>query len=325
MNKKNILVFLGAMLCCFLWGSAFAAIKVGYQLWNIPAADSWMQIFFAGIRFFLAGLLVIIFASLINRRLLLPRVDEYGKIMLLSLFQTIGQYICFYLGLAHTTGVNSAVVNSLTTFAAILIASLLFRMEKLTPRKIIGCILGFTGVILINVTAGGISINLLGDGLIMLSCVCYGVSSSLIKRYSKEHDTVVFSGYQFLFGGFMMTLVSGVRCILRPEGLKISAGKDAGSILILLYLALVSSVAYTLWGILLRNNDVSRISIYGFMTPIFGVLTSAVFLSEASRLGWKHLIALILVAAGIVVVNVVPQEDDGAGKAEVDNMNYQRP
>ena len=117
-----------------------------------------------------------------------------------------------------------------------------------------------------------------------------------------------------------MTLVSGMICILRPEGLKISAGKYVGSILILLYLALVSSVAYTLWGILLRNNDVSRISIYGFMTPIFGVLTSAVFLSETSRLGWKHLVALILVAAGIVVVNVVPQEGDGSGKAEVDSI-----
>ena len=315
--KKEILVFLGAFLCCFLWGSAFPSIKIGYQLWHIAGDDTWRIIRFAGVRFFLAGVLVILFGSILKKRFLWPKREELSKIAFLSLFQTIGQYICFYLGLAHTTGVNSAVVDSLTNFFAILMASLIFRMEQLTTRKVLGCLLGITGVILINITGEGFTFNLLGDGLVALSALCYGMSSSLIKKYSAEHDTVLFSGYQFMFGGLVMVLVSlaGGMIDSPAENMQtmgidrsIEPGMDhsvvtAQAILILLYLAFISSVAYTLWGILLRSNDVSKISIFGFMNPVIGVILSALFLKEAGQLGWRHVLALVLVSAGIVVVN----------------------
>ncbi|MBQ3856491.1 MAG: DMT family transporter, partial [Ruminococcus sp.] len=206
-HRKNALIFLGAFVCCFLWGSAFPGIKIGYSLWGISGDDTWQIIRFAGIRFFLAGALVIAFASLMRRRLLLPEKNELGKIAFLSLFQTVGQYILFYLGLAHTTGVNSAVVDSLTSFFAIIVASLFMKMEQLTPRKIAGCVLGFAGVLLINLSAEGFSFRPLGDGMVALSALCYGISSSLIKKYSANHDTVLFSGYQFMMGGVAMTIV----------------------------------------------------------------------------------------------------------------------
>ena len=62
MNRKASLtdlpvVFLLAMLCCFLWGSATPAIKVGYEIFGIDSADTLSIILFAGIRFFLAGIL----------------------------------------------------------------------------------------------------------------------------------------------------------------------------------------------------------------------------------------------------------------------------
>ena len=304
MNKETkniILVFAGAMLCCFLWGSAFPGIKVGYDLWNIDSSDTISIIRFAGVRFFLAGILVIILGSIIQKKPLLPRKDEIPLILFLSLFQTIGQYVFFYLGLAHTTGVNSAVVDSLTTFFAIILAAFLFHTEKLTGRKLIGCALGFTGVLIINLNGSGFHLNPLGDGLIALSAICYGVSSNLIKKYSSDHDTVLFSGYQFMFGGLIMAIPT---FLINKKTAFTGASAPASAVLILIYLALVSSVAYTLWGILLRNNDVSRISIYGFMTPVFGVILSAMFLGEAGLLGIKHIISLILIAAGILIVNL---------------------
>lgn len=316
--KYNLLTFAGALLCCFLWGSAFPSIKIGYRLWNIDSSDTWSIIRFAGIRFALAGVLVIIFGSLLRKKTLVPEKGEIPKIMFLSLFQTIGQYFFFYLGLAHTTGINSAVVDSLTSFFAIIIASLIFKMENLTWRKILGCVLGFTGVLLINVTGAGLAIKPLGDGLIALSALCYGVSSVMIKRYSREHDTVLFSGYQFVFGGLVMTLAGQVGKMVTqgngsPEtaGGAVSAADISGAgtglasmVLILIYLALISSVAYTLWGILLKYNDVSKISIFGFMNPVFGVVLSAILLGEYSQLGLKYILALLLVSAGIVIVNV---------------------
>ena len=303
--KKEIVTFLGVMLCCILWGSAFPGIKIGYSLWNIASDDTWQIIRFAGIRFFLAGILVILIGSLMKKKFLFPKKNEWGKILFLSLFQTIGQYVFFYVGLAHTTGVNSAIVDSLTAFFAIIIACFFFRTEHLTVRKILGCILGLSGIILINISSEGFSFHPLGDGLIALSALCYGVSSNMIKKYAVNYDTVLFSGYQFALGGLIMTIIGQTGILIfeapSPEYQEISYLSAVG---ILLYLALVSSVAYTLWGILLRTNDVSKISIFGFMNPVIGVILSAILLKETSVLGIKYFLALLLISTGIVIVNL---------------------
>ena len=302
--KIQAAVFAGAFLCCFLWASAFPGIKIGYRLWGIQGSDTWRIIRFAGVRFFLAGLLVILFASISHRKLLLPKAAEFPKVILLSAFQTIGQYVFFYLGLAHTGGVNSAVVDSLTTFFAIIIAALVMHMEKLTAKKMIGCLLGFFGVLIINLSVPGFSFSPLGDGLVALSALCYGVSSNLIKLYSRQHDTVIFSGYQFVFGGAVMTVIGHAGLWLSGESAAVNPDDTSKAVIILVYLALVSSVAYTIWGLLLKKNDVSKISIFGFMTPVLGVVLSALLLGEGGQLGIRHIVSLVFITAGIIVVNL---------------------
>ena len=136
--------------------------------------------------------------------------------------------------------------------------------------------------------------------------MCYGVSSAMIKRYSDKHDTVLFSGYQFLLGGTAMTLIGA---LMGGIGGEIGSPQvTAPAVMMLVYLALVSSVAYTLWGILLKKNDVSKISIFGFMNPVIGVILSALLLGEAGQLGIKYVISLVLIALGIVVVNYEKNE-----------------
>ena len=86
------------------------------------------------------------------------------------------------------------------------------------------------------------------------------------------------------------------------------------SIAMLFYLAFISAVAYTLWGILLKYNPISKVAVYGFMHPVFGVILSAVLLpGETEELGMKSIVALILVCAGIYVVTYVsPKQKDEA-------------
>ncbi|MBQ2533679.1 MAG: EamA family transporter, partial [Lachnospiraceae bacterium] len=74
-------------------------------------------------------------------------------------------------------------------------------------------------------------------------------------------------------------------------------------LLLILYLALVSSVAYSIWGVLLKYNPVSSVAIYGFTTPIFGAMLSALLLGEWSSVTIRHVIALALVSIGIYIVN----------------------
>ncbi len=302
-NKLSRLwvVFLLAMLCCFLWGSATPAIKIGYETFGIASSDTVSIILFAGIRFFFAGILVIIVQSIMAGKLIKPEKGSWPSILKLSLAQTIVQYFCFYVGLAHTSGVTGTILSGASGFFSILMASLLFRYEKLTAAKIIGCIMGFSGLIIMNVTFdGGTSFHFSfwGEGLVLLSTLSLALSGILAKKYSARFSVVMLSGYQFIVGGFVMIVVGlalGGRIALVPQ---------PSAYILLLYMSFISAVAYSVWGILMKNNPVSRVSIFNFMTPLFGVLLSAIFLGEVDQaLQWNKLAALVLVSAGIYVVN----------------------
>lgn len=302
-------VCLLAMVCCGLWGSAFPCIKIGYQMFRIAADDTASQILFAGYRFMLAGVFTIIIGSIFERKFLLPQRASMGKILKLCMLQTVLQYLFFYIGLAHTTGVKASIIEAVNVFVAIFVASIFFHQEKLTTRKLIGCVIGFCGVILINLTGTGIetSMSLIGEGFIFFSTVAYAFSSVCLKHYSKAENPVVLSGYQFLLGGFIMSICGGIM----GGHVRAFYGK---SIAMLFYLAFISAVAYTLWGILLKYNPISKVAVYGFMNPVFGVILSAVLLpGENEELGMKSIVALILVCAGIYVVNYVsPKQKDEA-------------
>ena len=164
----------------------------------------------------------------------------------------------------------------------------------------LGCIVGFAGVVLINLSGSNVdmSFNLTGDGFIFISAIAYALSSVLIKKYSAKSDPVMLSGYQFTAGGLVMILIGFVM------GGRIHTASMPVMIL-LIYMALISAVAYTLWGILLKYNPVSKVSIFGFTNPVFGVILSAIILREGNVFGMKDLIALVLVSIGILIVNWV--------------------
>ena len=114
---------------------------------------------------------------------------------------------------------------------------------------------------------------------------------------NKDENPVVLSGYQFFLGGIILVVV-GI-----ATGGKIS-GFTLASIALLIYMAMISAVAYTLWGILLKYNPVGKVAVFGFTNPIFGVILSAVFLGEKNQaFGVQGLVALVLVSVGIFMVN----------------------
>ena len=302
--EKPTIVVIVAVLCCLLWGSAFPCIKLGYQLFDIPSGDSSSQILFAGIRFTLAGILVILAGSMMQGKILKPSKTAIPKVLKLCMFQTVLQYIFFYIGLAHITGVKGSIVNAVNVFFTILVSCLLFRLEKLDRQKLIGCIIGFAGVIIVNL--GGefdMSFTILGDGFLMISAFAYALSSVLIKIYGKDENPVMLSGYQFAAGGLIMILAG------QAMGGRLNAVTFQG-ILLLLYMAFISAGAYTLWSLLLKYNPVSKVAVFGFCTPIFGVILSAVILGESTSFQLKTLIALMFVCVGIIIVNYKKKQEN---------------
>lgn len=309
MEKKNrmqstVVVWLGALICCALWGSAFPCIKIGYQMFEIPQDAVATQILFAGLRFTLAGILVILIGSVLSGNLLKINRQNALKILKVSLLQTVLQYLFFYIGLANTTGVKASIIEGVNVFIAIFVASLIFRQEKLTMGKLAGCLIGFAGVVLVNLNGNGLdmSFHLNGEGFIFLSTVAYAFSSVYLKRYSKTENPVLLSGWQFVAGGLVMTIMGLLM------GGKITKVTATG-IAMLFYLACISAAAYSLWGILLKYNPVSRVAVFGFMNPVFGVILSAFLLGEREQAsGIKSIIALILVSIGIYITAKVKEE-----------------
>ena len=294
--SNPLFITLTALLCCALWGSATPAIKIGYQL-MLPDKDVPSTILFAGIRFFFAGILTVVIFSISRKKVLYPKKENLGRVGIIAAIQTVLQYIFFYVGLANTSGVKGTILTGSSTFFAILIASLIFKQEKLNTKKIVACVLGLGGIIVINLNGLSLSMNFLGDGFCVFSAISLAFSSTLIKRFSKYEDPVTISGYQFIAGGAVMIIIGlafGGNITL--DGFK--------SIALLAYLALLSAVAYSLWGILLKYNPVSKVTVFSFTTPVFGVLLSMLLLTESSGVEILNLIAaLVLVALGIFILN----------------------
>lgn len=301
--QKTWVVAVIAIFCCVLWGSAFPSIKVGYELFQIDSADTAAQIVFAGCRFTLAGILTIIFGSLLQGEFLYPSKAAIPKVLHVCSLQTIMQYFFFYVGLAHTTGVKGSIIGASNTFLSIVIACLFVKQEKMTIQKVLGCVIGFAGVIIINLGGGGIdmSFTLRGEGFMILSALSYALSSVIIKKYSVSENPVMISGYQFLIGGLLMVL-AGLAVGGRITTISVKA------VCLLLYLAFVSAGAYSFWAILLKYNPVSKVAIYGFTTPVCGAVLSAIILNEGGIFNIRSVVALILVCIGILSVNYVKKE-----------------
>ena len=291
-------VCLLALVSCLLWGSASPCIKTGYDWLGISSADVGAQLLFAGVRFTLAGIMTVLAGSLLFRKTLVPTKKTFPSVCVLALVQTVVQYFFYYVALSHTTGVRAAIIQGANAFIALFVAALVFKMERLTVKKVIGSVIGFLGVIIINLAGGsfGNGFSFFGEGFVILSTVAYAFSSAMIKIFSKDEHPFTLSGWQFFMGGLVLCIIG--LCLGGRFTLTLPA---AG---LILYLAFLSAAAYSIWGLLLKYNTVASVTVYSFAIPVFGTVLSALILGEgAQAASLQSLIALVLITVGIVLVN----------------------
>ena len=298
MEKKlqnPIVICVLALLCCALWGSAFPCIKIGYEWMEIEGIGR--QILFAGYRFFLSGVLTFVLGCLLERRILRMKRENFGVIFRQGVLQTTIQYVCFYIGLAHTTGAKGSIINASNAFVSIVAAHYMIRSERMTWKKGLGCILGLAGVVLVNLEPGGFGggFRFLGEGMVLLCTIAYGVSTVLLKMISDRESPMTITAYQTLIGSVLL-IVTG--WCLHGE-VSVNTWKSSA---LLFYMALLSTVAFSLWTLLLKYNPVGKVAVYGFTIPIFGVLLSGILLGE-TIFSVKYLAALLFVSGGVILVN----------------------
>ena len=301
-NRRNIVLL--ATLCCILWGSAYPAIKGGYALFNIAGNDIPSKLIFAGYRFALAGLIVLAVQIMSRKNIFILKGRLIGQVTLLGFCQTTLQYIFFYVGLSYTTGIRSSIINGTGAFFSILLAHFIYKNDRLNLNKILGCIVGFIGVIIVNLNGEslfGSSFSIQGEGFVMLAAFILSAASIYGKKITKDQDASTITGYQLFIGGVVLLILG------YAFGGSLS-GFTLKSTSLLLYMALLSSIAFAVWTQLLKYNKVGIISVFNFLVPIFGSLSSAIFLGE-NIFDIKIFISLIFVCAGIYLVYRVKSEE----------------
>ena len=296
-NKKLRPLF--AIFCAVGWSLAYPLIKLGYGELGIESDDLGSKILFAGVRFFVAGILVYLFCILRKEKL---RIQKNSKgILFLVLFAVVNttlHYMFSYIGLGYLPSSRSTILDSTGGFFLIILSCIIFSDDYFSKKKIIGCILGFSGVVLINIKPGenlfeGISMR--GDGMILLNAVCMAFGGILTRIISKKMNMMPATGVSMGIGGAIMIIIA---LIIKPDNKWILSFEG---IVIIVLLILISAVCFGIYNMLLSFHPISKIAIFNAFIPVLGVFFSALILGESMQI--QYFVAGVVVALGVYIVN----------------------
>ena len=284
-----------ALTAAISWGWAFPLIKIGFSAFGIAADMTGSKMLFAGIRFAAAGLIVLAVAYASGRSFKTDIRHDWWFLVAFALMNTALHYFFFYIGMSHSEGSRAAILNSLSTFLVVLLACACFKSDRLTPRKMLGCAVGFSGVLALNL--GGAEsgqFTWLGDGMIILNAVCGACANLMTRGLSRRVDVFVGTGYALTLGGLLL-VVPGLAL-----GGTLPTVSTLGVVCLLLLIA-ISALGFTLYNKLLSMNPVGKVAIYNSLIPVVGAVTSCLCLGETFHA--KYALAGGLAALGIFIVN----------------------
>lgn len=285
------------LIVMFLWGSAFPVLKLSYKEFAVNNADYFIKIYFAGIRFFIAGLFVFLYVRLFVKEVIDFKKLDYKFLVILSLFQITLQYIFYYIGVSNTTGIKSAILQSSGTFIIVILSSFIFKDDKLNKYKIFAVLIGLVGIAVTNITSGfDFSFKLQGEGFLFIAALFSSFGHIYMKAKGSRTNAVVATCFQFIIGSVLLIIIGRI-------GMFSKLTWTFNGVLLLLYSGFLSATAFTLWYMVLKYNKAGEVSVYMLFIPIFGTILSSIFLPD-EKFTINILIGLILVILGIVVLNM---------------------
>ncbi len=293
--QRPLWVTVFALTAAIAWGWAYSLIKLGFEQFAITPAMTGSKMLFAGIRFFISGLIILALMARTGKPMAVKSRGSWWYVLAFALVNTTLHYACFYFGLSHSAGSRAAILNSLSVFLVVIMACLFFKSDKMTVAKVAGCVLGFAGILTLNMGGGDSgSFTLLGDGMIVLNALCGATASLMTRGLSKRVDVTVGTGYSLSLGGALLMLpglaLGGTLPSVTWQG-----------IVILLLLIAISTVGFALYNKLLSLNPVGKVAIYNSLIPVVGAVTSCMCLGEPFY--WKYAVAGALAAGGIYIIN----------------------
>lgn len=290
MGKRDNTIF-WAIVTCLLWSTAYAGIKIGLE-YDTP-------LHFAGLRFTLAGLMIIPFTVKPARFISMIR-DNWKLVVWITLFQTVINYSLFYIGMDMVPGALGAVIVGSQPLVTAVVAALMHEGDKLTGKKIVTIVFGITGVVMISAgrqafKLGGL-IELLGVFMILSANIATATSNVLVSLRGKGINPFVLSSTTLLFGGIIILLIS-----IPLEG-KPREPMPVKYWLVLLWLSFMAATAFSIWYKLLQRPHVkvSELNLWKFIIPVVGAILSWL-LVPGEKPEWLTITGMIIITVSLIL------------------------
>lgn len=293
--QRPLWVTVFALTAAIAWGWAFPIVKIGFSAFGITPEMTGSKMLYAGIRFASAGLIVLTIARRSGHSFMVRAKSDWWFILAFALMNTTLHYFFFYIGMSHSMGSRAAILNSMSTFLVVLLACLCFKSDRMTLRKLLGCVIGFGGIMALNL--GGADsgrFTWLGDGMIIINTIVIALAGLMVRGLSRRIDIFVGTGFSLTIGGLLLVipglLIGGTLPVVNAKG-----------IICLLLLISISATGFALYNKLLSCNPIGKVAIYNSLIPIVGSVTSCICLGETFYA--KYALAGILAALGIYIIN----------------------
>ena len=286
-----------AIFACLLWSTAFVGIKIGLEHTS--------PLNFAGLRFFLAGLLVLPFAGSPAKTLTIARKNPLF-VLKVALFSTALVYALFYLGISMGSASTTAIVVGAGPLFVAIMAHLILPDERLTFRKGASLAVGLSGIVLIASSRYAPS-----DGsrvefraiLLLLGCnLSGGYANILVASAKRDIPPLALSALQLIAGGLMLFALS---LLVEPIDFGPKPPAYYGA---LVYLSLLSAAAMTLWFVVLKRDKVkvSEINLWKFTIPVVGAILSWTILQH-DHPDRSQLIGMGAIAGALILMYARPR------------------
>lgn len=294
-SKRNVSFV--AIFYTFLWGSAFPLVKICMENFSVSENDNMSKCLIAGIRFFFSGCLTLAIFRLLQKGQKRVTLGRRHRIMVCAygIMGTAFQYAFTYIGLTYVAGSKGAVLDQMSVFLVVLASGLFFKNDRLNVFKVLGCIFGFTGIMVSNLSGFDLNFTLQGEGVMILAAIFNAIAYFLAKKTSEDIPAMLLVGYGQLIGGILLCAFGFF------FGGRVTS-VTSGAIASLIMLIFISSVAYVLSLMPLQYHPASEISSFQLLITVFGAIMSAALLRE-NILKWNYILAFALVASGIYMVN----------------------
>jgi len=290
MGRNKIL--LPTLVTMLLWGSLFPMVKLGFAAYHVTSTAD--ILLFAGIRFVLCGGIICLFSLLRNRASFSAARRSMLPILATGLFAIVLHYGFSYLGLDSIASSKTALLKQAGPVFYVCFSFLFIREDRPTLQKIAAAVIGFLGVVALNLTPTGVTFSM-GDLLILAASFCTVFANVISKKVFAAVEPVTAAGISQLFGGAVLLLVG----ICMGGSVQFAADR---SLWIMGYICAASVVSYCLWYGVVKKGELSRLFVVKFAEPAFACAFGAVLLREDI---WKlqYLAAFVLICTAVWLAN----------------------